>query len=312
MSIESLFARIDRVLERVEAARPLAEVVAEVRAITRPDARLEDLPVVEFAAGDLDIDLSESSILEALDSIDDYGIEAGAFDWIASVRKTKPLTSDDQVSLAMKIEAGVLAQAALGGVVQRAADWRDRDLRKVARAGSEALEAMTVGNLGLVLYWAIRSRSLGTYSMEDRFQDGVPGLIRAIEGWDHRRGYAFSTYATWHIRRQIIRQMQDLAYGIRAPIHVHEEWNASRRTGESMSASSEAARRLVVGTVSWDVVKEIDCELAVPRTDDLLDVLTDVLSQRQVLEAAFGPRTDQQRDVIAPQVWPWRRFPRDT
>lgn len=84
---------------------------------------------------------------------------------------------------------------------------------RVARGERQAREEMVVGNLRLVLFWALRYRYRGV-ELADLFQEGVIGLMRAVELYDPGRGTRFSTYASWRIRSQM-----------QAAVHVAERWS---------------------------------------------------------------------------------------
>src|SRR5262245_47138794 len=124
------------------------------------------------------------------------------------------LTAEQEVDIARKIEAGLLADEALMNGVKPA---DEDDLRLLVALGEEARQTLIQSNLRLVVAMAKRYTGHGL-SMLDLVQEGNLGLMRAVEKFDYKRGFKFSTYATWWIRQSISRAIADQGRTIRIPV----------------------------------------------------------------------------------------------
>jgi RNA polymerase primary sigma factor len=169
------------------------------------------------------------------------------------------LTAADEVRLAKTIEAGRDADAALseatepdaalseatepdasngdvgsGVVVDQAAR---RNLRRTSLAGRDAKQKFIESNLRLVVSIAKRYQPCGL-PLIDLVQEGNLGLMRAVDRFDHRRGFKFSTYATWWIRQAISRAIADKSRTIRVPVHMVET------VGQVTRSAAQLSRRL--------------------------------------------------------------------
>jgi len=148
--------------------------------------------------------------------------------YLKEIGKVPLLTRSEEVDLAKKIESGEKATAMLRKKGEELSREESRTLRRQERTGQEAKRKLVEANLRLVVSIAKRYVGRGMLFL-DLIQEGNLGLIRAVEKFDFRRGYKFSTYATWWIRQAVTRALADQARTIRVPVHMVETINKLTR-----------------------------------------------------------------------------------
>jgi RNA polymerase primary sigma factor len=155
--------------------------------------------------------------------------------YLTAIGEYELLTAEKEVDYAQKIEAGQIARDRLD-----AADYEGRGeqiaLRRQARRGEAAKDAFLTANLRLVVANARRYANTSGIDFLDLIQEGNLGLIRAVEKFDWRKGFKFSTYATWWIRQAITRAIADKSRTVRIPVHLHDTLAAVRAAQASLKA----------------------------------------------------------------------------
>ncbi|WP_318202330.1 RNA polymerase sigma factor RpoD/SigA [Streptomyces sp. SCL15-4] len=142
--------------------------------------------------------------------------------YLNQIAATPLLDAEDEVRLGRLVESGQHAVAELEGAGADLAAHRRRELEAAVRDGRHAKDHMIRANLRLVVSIAKRHAHRGV-PLLDLIQEGNLGLIRAVEKFDHTKGFKFSTYATWWIRQAIERGLAQHARTVRLPMHVVEQ-----------------------------------------------------------------------------------------
>ncbi len=138
--------------------------------------------------------------------------------YLNDIGKHALLTKDDEARLAQAIEAGREARTEFA-TTERITPVRKRELRRLTREGDDAATAFVQANLRLVVFIAKKYQG-ADLPLLDLVQEGNLGLIHAVHKFDWRRGFKFSTYATWWIRQAITRGIADTSRTIRLPLHA--------------------------------------------------------------------------------------------
>jgi RNA polymerase primary sigma factor len=214
--------------------------------------------------------------------------------YLKEIGKVKLLDAALEVELAERIVAGNEAAARLSELDGAGAEpYAGRHADRVqVRRGQAAKEALIEANLRLVVSIAKRYRNRGLAFL-DLIQEGNLGLMRAVEKFDHTKGFKFSTYATWWIRQAITRAIADQARTIRIPVHMVETINkvvwAQRQLLQELGREPSAEE--VAGRVDFSIerVREIQrinqdtVSLEQPMGDEDDFSLSDLIEDREAV-----------------------------
>jgi RNA polymerase sigma factor (sigma-70 family) len=195
--------------------------------------------------------------------------------YLNDIGKHALLTKADEARLAQAIEAGREARVSLAeatGITPAA----KRELRRLVRVGDEAADTFVKANLRLVVSIAKRYQA-AELPLLDLVQEGNLGLIHAVEKFDWRKGFKFSTYATWWIRQAITRGIANTARTVRLPVHA----------GDLLTRVTKARGRLEGMLGRRPTIPELaaDLELDEERVIEILRHAAEPLSLSEPLRA---------------------------
>ena len=163
--------------------------------------------------------------------------------YLKEIGKVPLLTAEEEIELAQKMEEGAVASEKIQILKARMEEAEESEveelkeeikaLQKDVDLGADAKKRLAEANLRLVVSIAKRYVGRGMLFL-DLIQEGNLGLIKAVEKFDYRKGYKFSTYATWWIRQAITRAIADQARTIRIPVHMVETINKLIRVSRQL------------------------------------------------------------------------------
>ena len=181
-------------------------------------------------------EIEEEELVDPNTLVDSFNIDDPVRMYLKEIGKVPLLTGDQEVRLATAMSAGNAAKERLAQVEAGELTLTDEELAQAKaelKAGEKAKKQLVEANLRLVVSIAKRYVGRGMLFL-DLIQEGNLGLIKAVEKFDHTKGYKFSTYATWWIRQAITRAIADQARTIRIPVHMVETINRVLRTSHAM------------------------------------------------------------------------------
>jgi RNA polymerase sigma factor (sigma-70 family) len=224
--------------------------------------------------------------------------------YLADIGRHRLLSKDDEIALARRIDAGAEARQELDAASGSVQPGR-RELRRRVRDGEAARRTFAEANLRLVVSIAKRYQASGL-PLLDLVQDGNLGLLHAIDKFQWRKGFKFSTYATWWIRQAIQRGISNTSRTIRLPVHAGDRLLRARQARARLETHlrrtptrAEIAAELEVSPHELDTIMgraAAPVSLSEPLSDDgdreLADVVPDASASSpfDVAAAALLPR----------------------
>lgn len=252
--------------------------------------------------------------------------------YLKEIGKVPLLSAEEEIDLAKKMEEGAIASEKISIMKKRMEDATEEEkdelqseiklLQKDVDAGSDAKKRLAEANLRLVVSIAKRYVGRGMLFL-DLIQEGNLGLIKAVEKFDYRKGYKFSTYATWWIRQAITRAIADQARTIRIPVHMVETINklirvsrqllqelgrepAPEEIAEEMNMPVDRVREILKisqepVSLETPIGEEEDSHLGDFIKDDNVPVPADAAAftlLREQLEEVLGTLTEREQKVL--------------
>ncbi len=189
----------------------------------------EELEMIEEGDEDTEPELIDLSIPDTVNIDDPVRM------YLKEIGKVPLLSAEQEIDLAQAMEYGALAEKVLAAQDRESLSLTreekeflegktDEELKELIEEGDAAKKRLAEANLRLVVSIAKRYVGRGMLFL-DLIQEGNLGLIKAVEKFDYRKGFKFSTYATWWIRQAITRAIADQARTIRIPVHMVETIN---------------------------------------------------------------------------------------
>jgi len=293
---------LDEVIDVLQDAELTPELIREMRAALDAEGIELDETVVD-ATVDVDADADIDDEREVLRLIRPRQRSARRRDpakhpsergdsgdstrmYLREIGEVALLSAVEEVELATAIGDGNVAEAELADLavagklehVERVVLVR---LRRRQRAGEMARDRLTRANLRLVVSIAKRHVGRGL-PLLDLVQEGNLGLMRAVEKFDHSKGFKFSTYATWWIRQAVTRAVADQARTIRIPVHMVDAMNRCVRIERELQ--QELERKPSVEEIADRALLDLD------KVEDLLE-----LARNQIplsLDSTYGDEQD--------------------
>jgi RNA polymerase primary sigma factor len=252
-------------LEDVEAPPEAFDEVVEALQANKVNVREDSQNALGATA------LSSDELVHVSDPVRMYLQEIGRYPL---------LTPQQEVELAMQMEAGERASEKLEGNLGSELPVAERViLQRAARTADRSRKRLVEANLRLVVSIAKKYVGRGL-SLLDLIQEGNLGLIRAVEKFDYRKGFKFSTYATWWIRQAVTRALADQARTIRVPVHMVETINKLARAQRTLM--QELGREPTIAEIAQEL------ELEPQQVTELRRIAQDPVS----LETPLGEEDD--------------------
>ena len=208
--------------------------------ISTDEALLSDLPDDDPAEVEI-AEVEEEEVIDPNTLVNNFSVDDPVRMYLKEIGKVPLLSPAEEVVLAQDMAAGSAAIEKLAEVkAQRDSGEEvvmgmeeEAGLRKDLHRGERARQKLAEANLRLVVSIAKRYVGRGMLFL-DLIQEGNLGLIKAVEKFDHTKGFKFSTYATWWIRQAITRAIADQARTIRIPVHMVETINKVKKAGSQL------------------------------------------------------------------------------
>jgi RNA polymerase primary sigma factor len=244
----------------------MAEVQQELEDAKAPGESFESV-LDDLRARGIKLTEEGPEVEISLDEVTESAVSDPVRMYLNEIGRYRLLTAQQEVELSMALEGGRRAQERIH--TEELSEEDEAVLRHSVAEGELAHRRLVEANLRLVVSIARRYVGRGL-AMLDLIQEGNMGLMRAVERFDYRKGFKFSTYATWWIRQAISRAIADQGRTIRMPIHVLDVVNKLRRARRDLA--QELGRDPTVEELAGDL------DLAPERVEELARLAQDTVS----------------------------------
>ena len=297
VNIEPLETVTD-VMERDAGESPIAEV-EELRSLIALGRERGYLTFEQIATTLEEVEITKEQVSQLHSHLVEHGVDVIAEDGVSAYKEQRGAESNSgsKKDLDLTVEPSLdslrLYLRSIGQVDLLTAAQEVELAKRIERGDMLAKRQMVEANLRLVV--SIAKGYLGRgLSFLDLIQEGSLGLIRAVEKFDYRRGYKFSTYATWWIRQAVTRAIADKARTIRIPVHMVEKLNrvahVERQLVQKLGREPEAAE--IAEELRWQTsdvrdilrVAQLPVSLEKPVGDEDESELGDFVADDAVLE----------------------------
>lgn len=246
----------------------------------------------------------------------------------ATASHNEPLTLEKKIKILRTIHANINSDPIraylqeIGRIPLLTAEEEVYLAKEIEMGNQEASQHLTTANLRLVVSLAKKYANRGL-DLLDLIQEGNVGLMRAVEKFDYRKGYKFSTYATWWIRQAITRAIADQARTIRIPVHMIETINQYTKAMNELSiklqrapTDEEVAKHMKLElekVLEIKNISQVPTSLQMQIGDDNASVLADIIADegaqspekyaeytylKKQLREALGQLNDRERKVL--------------
>ncbi len=198
--------------------------------VKMPDDDSDEDDIILDDEDDIDIEKIDLSVPDGV------GLEDPVSMYLKEIGKVPLLSADEEITFAKKMELGAAMKKQMEENIEAfrsLSKEEQKEYKKAIDQGEMAKKRLAEANLRLVVSIAKRYVGRGMLFL-DLIQEGNLGLIKAVEKFDYRKGYKFSTYATWWIRQAITRAIADQARTIRIPVHMVETINKLVRVSRQL------------------------------------------------------------------------------
>ena len=298
VSIEPL-ETAPEVLERTEETNPIGEI-EELQGLIATGRERGYLTFEQISSTLEEVEITKEQVAQLHAHLVEHGIDVIAEDGVSAYKaqrsgESSGATKKEELDLTVEpsLDSLRLYLRAIGQVDLLTAAQEVELAKRIERGDMLAKRQMVEANLRLVV--SIAKGYLGRgLSFLDLIQEGSLGLIRAVEKFDYRRGYKFSTYATWWIRQAVTRAIADKARTIRIPVHMVEKLNrvahVERQLVQKLGREPEPAE--IAEELRWPVsdvrdilrVAQLPVSLEKPVGDEDESELGDFVADDAVLE----------------------------